>query len=212
MKYLKAKNKILLWGFVALNLLAFWCFLFCQGLDTKTLTIRWEFLTGKTGVTATLIPLLTVVLAGMLGDHLKTVLVFWRSNHPLPGCRAFSNIAASDPRIDLGLMSKHMGPLPTTPQEQNQVWYCLYRKHDGNTIVIESLRVYLLTRDMTALACGFVLFMPAATLLVGASLKIFAAYLAFLILQYVVLSRSASNYGQRFVANVLSEECHAMNQ
>ena len=158
MKYLKAKNKVLLWGFVALNLLAFWCFLFCQELDTKTLTIRWDFLTGRTSVAATLIPLLTVVLAGILSDHWKAVLVFWRSKHPLPGCRAFSDIAASDPRIELGLMSKHMGPLPTTPQEQNQVWYCLYRKHDVNVIVSESHRIYLLTCDLTVLACCFVLF------------------------------------------------------
>jgi len=42
----------------------------------------------------------TILLSGLLKNDAKATLVFWRTQHPLPGCRAFTEHHAKDHRVD----------------------------------------------------------------------------------------------------------------
>ena len=147
-----------------------------------------------------------IVMEGIFPNGLKEFLVFWRFRDRLPGHRSFSHIAPKDPRINMGKLKRlYPDGLPTDPKEQNSEWYLLYAQYRDNPKIYNAHKVFLLTRDLTALT---VLFIPSAIfghLLLGSSSRMVFYHLMFLAALFVVTSLSARNYGHRFVANVLSE-------
>ncbi len=146
-------------------------------------------------------------LNGILSADTKARRVFLRWKNALPGHRAFTQYAKSDPRIDLAKVTKlHGSALPTDPSEQNKVWYQFYKTVDNNTAVLQVHRDFLLMRDYTGLAALFILVYGAVGLYAIPSLKISIFYILLLIIQYAIIRRAAATYGVRMVTTVLAQK------
>jgi hypothetical protein len=204
---LKGRNAAFLWVFIGVNLAIFLSVL--VGKELTEIDHFWQRVTSKDGIIAAGVPLLAIILSGVLGDTGKARIVFWRWRNPLPGCRAFTELIATDPRIDVLALKQKVGPFPRKPHEQNALWYRLYRGRKNELVVSQSHRIYLLTRDLAALAALFVILFSTGLLLGAVNTKTVTLYIAALVLQYFLVASAARNYGTRFVLNVLSEESHA---
>jgi len=206
--YLKGLNAAYLWTFVAINLAVFFCLVVSNGLTEASLDHFWQKATTKSGIFAAGIPILAIVLGGLLSDTAKARLVFWRWTNPLPGCRVFTFLIHSDPRIDIQALAAKLGNFPTVPQEQNSLWFNVYRRHKAALRVLEAHRLYLLTRDMTAIAFAFFFLLSTIGLLQLDVTKVAGLYALALLVQFLLVASASRHYGDRFVLNVLVEELH----
>jgi hypothetical protein len=207
---LKGKNALYIWSFVAVNSAVFLSIIINKGLpkSLQPITQIWSQVSAKNGIIATCIPIFVViVLNGVLSDTMKARLVFWRWQDPLPGCRAFSVLMESDPRINVKVLAAKHGRFPRNPSSQNALWYKLYREHKLRPMIWSGYRVYLLTRDLTTIAACFVILFSAGAAAASVDWKTCAVYAAMLLLQYVIVACAARNYGNSFVLDVLCEEC-----
>jgi hypothetical protein len=161
--------------------------------------------TTKDGIIAACIPIVAIVLGGTLSDTGKARLVFWRWRNPLPGCRAFTELLSTDPRIDSAVLQRKHGEFPQEPHEQNALWYRLYKARKTVPSVWEAHKIYLLTRDLTIIAAVCTLLFSLGVIAAGVPWKVAMIYIVALLVQYVLVAVSAQNYGKRFVLNVLSE-------
>ena len=144
------------------------------------------------------------VVNGLLGADTKARLVYWRWSNPLPGCRAFSRYAERDARIDMDALPRVLGRWPVEPRQQNATWYRLYKSVEREPAVMDAHRLFLLTRDYTAIAfLMLVVASPLALWLLPSALTT-AAYTGLLLLQYLLARKAASTYGVRFVTSVLA--------
>ncbi len=207
--YLKSKNARYLWLFVGVNTAVFLSVVFGEKLTYSAIEHRWHQISAKDGLIAVCIPLATIVLNGFLGHLAKARIVFWRWRNPLPGCRVFSKLMSADPRVDAKILKAKYGQFPKVPGEQNALWYRLYKAHVESVTVSEAHKAYLLTRDMAAFSTLFVVLFLAGGIAASVGTRVVLLYCAFLVSQYLVLSTSARNYGNRFVLNVLAEASRA---
>jgi hypothetical protein len=204
--YLKGKNAVYLWSFIGANLAVFLSLVVSRQFASASIDHFWERVTTKDGIIAACIPILAIVLSGVLSDAGKARLVFWRWRNPLPGCRVFTKLIGTDPRIDVGALRKKHGDFPHDPQAQNALWFRLYKQHKTIPLVWEAHRIYLLTRDMTTIAAVFAVLFSVGVVLASVSVKTAAVYVFALLMQYILVASAARNYGERFVLNVLTEE------
>jgi hypothetical protein len=209
--YLKGKNSVYLWSFVGLNVAVFLSLAATRHFDSVSIEFWWTHVTAKNGIFAASIPLAVIIFAGLLSDTNKARLVFWRWHQPLPGTRVFSELISTDSRIDLAVLKKHIGKFPRRPQEQNALWYKLYRKHKMTRSVWESHKVYLLTRDMSTIAALAALLFSVGAAFARIDLWATLIYSIFLTAQYVFIAKAAHNYGNRFVLNVICEESSSLS-
>lgn len=148
-----------------------------------------------------------VLVAGILNSQLdhktKARLVFWRWNHPLPGCYAFTDIMNTDDRINPTILRTIYDPLPIDPVEQNQLWFKWYRELQNETSINQAHREYLFTRDWTGLVVLLGIVMIPLAFLQMEQMQA-STFLAIMIVQYIVVRWSARNHGRRFVASVLA--------
>jgi hypothetical protein len=150
--------------------------------------------------------IVTTVANGLLSADTKGRLVFLRWKHTLPGHRAFSKYAASDPRIDMAKLKKACGSaFPDDPVDQNRTWYRLYKTVEGNPSVLQVQRDFLLMRDYAGLAALFVVAFGAVALVAISSWRVSLTYCLFLLVQFVLVRQAASTYGARFVTTVMAE-------
>jgi hypothetical protein len=91
---------------------------------------------------------IVTVINGLLSPNAKARIVFLRWRHALPGHRAFSELAPKDPRIDMSRLKKACGnTLALDPDEQNKVWYRLYKTIEKHPSIEHVQRDFLLMRD-----------------------------------------------------------------
>ncbi|MEM8949246.1 MAG: hypothetical protein AAGA21_14700 [Pseudomonadota bacterium] len=204
MAHLKQQNRKQIIIYAAANFLAFsWV------LGGGAFPQDWEGRIGAASTSAVvtgLITLVQLIYSGILGDKLKSAIVFWRFTNPLPGCRAFTEIAPSDPRIDYVRLKARIGDLPIEPEEQNRVWYRLYRQHENQTSVRDAHGNYLLARELACLSLAFALIFPVLAFVLGTNVTIAMLYAGVMLAVYLLIAYSGCNYGRRFVANVLAIE------
>lgn len=204
--YLKGKNAVYLWSFIGINLAVFLSLIVGGKFAGSSIESFWGRVTAKDGIIASSIPIVAIVLSGVLSDTAKARLVFWRWRNPLPGCRAFTELIGTDPRIDVPALRKKLGELPTDPQAQNALWYRLYKQQRTDVRVWEAHKIYLLTRDLTTISALFAVLFSAGVITASLGLKTSLLYIGALTAQYLLVASAARNYGERFVLNVLSEE------
>src|SRR5271166_850252 len=97
-----------------------------------------------------------------------------------------------------------LGRWPVEPRQQNATWYRLYKSVEREPAVMDAHRLFLLTRDYTAIAfLMLVVASPLALWLLPSALTT-AAYTGLLLLQYLLARKAASTYGVRFVTSVLA--------
>ena len=147
-----------------------------------------------------------IVLEGIIHSNHKAMLVFWRRKNPLPGCRAFSDIAPNDPRISMEHLKK-MYPegMPENPKEQNAAWYDLYKQHQNKPIVYDAHRFFLLTRDLAVMTFILMPFCIVAHLFWKSAPTTIGYHVLTLAVIAILVCLSAQSYGKRLVENVFAE-------
>jgi hypothetical protein len=204
-KSLKEQNRWQLWLVVAANAL----FLFGVVRDNaiKIDGLRALFVNANNLLPAGFALVVSIVLNGLLSAENKARLVFLRWRNALPGHRAFSEYALSDPRIDVEALTKQYGPtLPADPVKQNRTWYSIYKTVEKEPAVEQVHRDFLLLRDYTGLCALFIVSCGPAVLYILPSTKIASLYFLILFLQYIIVRQAAFNYGVRFVTTVLAQK------
>ncbi len=192
-----------LWAFISVNILIFWSIFLYGSINFNKIKLSlYEFASVKSLIFI-LSPIITLVLNGIMANSIKEIIVFWKVKNRLPGCRAFSHFAIRDPRINIESLKNKIGEFPKEPDEQNRVWYSLYKQYESDEVVRGSHRDFLLTRDLTSLSFLFLVIFGSISIFYVNS--IVSMYLFYLIIQYLILSFSSRNYGNRFVCNVLAK-------
>ena len=150
---------------------------------------------------------LTTVANGLLNDTTKTRLVFLRWRQALPGHRAFSEFALTDPRIDVDGLRKLLGKnWPAEPEAENRTWYRLFKEVENDPAVLFAHGEYLFTRDYAGMAALLAIWLGAAAAIIVRPLPVLLVYLVALIAQFWVVRHVAANYGERFVCTVLARK------
>jgi hypothetical protein len=200
---LKEQNARYVWVFFAFNSLLFYSLSFIPVINQAD--FDWKSFLIARGIWLLIVPIILFIVSGLLTSDQKAGLVFWRRRHALPGHRAFSIHLGSDTRIDAGVIKSRYNPLPNTPEEENALWYKLYKTHGEIPSVKRSHKDFLLGRELTSIAFLFLLIGGISGLFWIEGLNRFY-YLSFMILQYITLSYVTMNYARRFVTNVLATE------
>jgi hypothetical protein len=204
-KSLKEQNRWQLWLVVAVN--SVFLYGVAQANAIKVDGLRAAFLSANNLLPVGFALVISTVLNGVFSAENKARLVFLRWRYALPGHRAFSEYATSDPRIDLVALTKLQGPaFPTDPVDQNRAWYRMFKTVEKEPAVNQVHRDFLLLRDYTGLCALFIVFYGAVGLYSIRSLTIGLLYVAILVLQYIVVRQAASNYGIRMVTSVLAQK------
>jgi hypothetical protein len=154
-------------------------------------------------------PLIAVFLNDLLPSNFKATIVFWRIKDALPGHRAFSDHAETDPRVDLTALKQKIGDFPQSPREQNTSWYRLFQKHQSNVIVSDAHRRFLLFRDSSSLTLLILVIAVGVAVLSSVPVGLQAMLIGGLGVQFLWLAVSARNTGIRLVQNVLALESSA---
>jgi hypothetical protein len=118
--------------------------------DYQEVLKQWQAL-----IPAGLGAILVGVMNGLLSPQSKARVIFWRWKDPLPGNRAFSRYVLLDPRIDVTALQAKVGLFPGEPNEQNALWYRLYKSVERDPSVAYVHRLFLLTRDYVGIAFLF---------------------------------------------------------
>lgn len=119
---LKEQNRLQLWLVIVANAVVFlgaaqWAKIELSGFRAAVEDAAKFLPAGLAVIVAT-------VANGLLSSAMKDRLVFLRWKQALPGHRAFSVHAASDPRIDPARLKKARGnKLPADPEAENRLWY-----------------------------------------------------------------------------------------
>jgi hypothetical protein len=205
-KLLKAQYQWKLWVFIIANFSILVSIHLTSKIDINTISTVFNEFKVERGITLVLLPIITLILNGLVSSNLKSILVFWRLKNPLPGCRVFTEIALSDPRIEINVLEQKFGHLPDEPVKQNQLWYKIYKKHQEKKIILDSHINYLLSRDMASLGFLFLILYPIYLVISGLNNQSFLLFGIILISEYIILAITAQNYGKRFICNVLTEE------
>jgi len=205
-KTIKHKNRKWLLSYFIAQILIFTLF---SGIITLTFRDVEVFLGRVKSLNGMLLLItfpLTIILEGILSSDMKAILVFWKLRDPLPGFRAFTNIAPNDSRIDMDKLCKLFPTgLPNEPRKQNQEWYKLYRMYENKPLVLDAHNSFLLTRDLAALTAVLIPISLVAHLLWGSTnYRIFCHSILNVVI-LIITCLSSQNYGKRFVANVLIE-------
>jgi len=201
-KPLKDQNTARLIAVVVMNLAIFFVILKADVLSAGD----FQGLTKNPGdlIPAALAIALLTVANGLIDPLTKARLVFWRWSDPLPGCRAFSEHARRDPRIDVLSLERKLGKLPEDAREQNTTWYRLYKSVESDPAVTHNHRDFLFTRDYTSLAALLLIVLGGLPIYQTDSWSRTLPYIAFLAAQYLIARHVAKRYGHRFVTTVLA--------
>lgn len=148
--------------------------------------------------------LIITIMNGVISSEWKFRLVFLKWNYPLPGSYAFSHYGKNDPRIDLLALENKFGELPSSPQEQNRLWYKMYHSIRNETPIPKIHKDFLFSRDYTGLSFLCLIFFGTGGFVLIPSTPTSILYLILLIVQYLVVRVAAKNYGVRLVTTVLA--------
>lgn len=200
---LKTKNSPYIIGFVILIYVGF---AYVNGLEwgfAETIVLGQKGLTLKNPVLTLAFYILALVLTYILPSEWKHRLIYARWNYPLPGSRVFTDLLSKDSRISCEDLAAQYGDLPAKPDEQNALWYKIYKTKQTDKVVLNSHGRWLLFRDVLAVA--IVLAIPSTVFTywnVGGKMGTFFTILYLLLI--VALWICARNTGQRFACNVLA--------
>jgi len=204
-KSLKDQNRWHLWLAMAANIIVFYALMQSDEIAISGFKVLIDQATHLLPVGLAIV--VTTVVNGLMSADAKARLVFLRWRHALPGHRAFSQYAMSDSRIDVAKLKKACGnKFPDDPAEQNSTWYRLYKSVDKASAVVQVQRDFLLTRDYAAFSALCAIAFGLAALAKVQPLRVSLAYLAFLVLQFMLARQAAANYGARFVTTVMAHK------
>lgn len=150
-------------------------------------------------------PLFIFVALNMINPDLKAIIVFWKVKNPLPGSYVFSSLIDKDKRIDTQELKSKIGEFPIISDDQNALWYRLYRTVSTSLYVEPSHKKFLLGRELVVLSAEILFVFPLVYLKLAADNHHIYLYIFILIFQYLILCIATQNIGKRFACNVLVE-------
>ena len=200
---LKTKNAPFVFGFVIMLYVGFALMNGFEWSFAESMEIGKEGVKLKSPVLTLSVHLLVLILTYLFSSNWKHRVVYFRWHHPLPGSRAFSELCAKDSRISRKDLISKYGELPSTPDEQNSLWYKIYKEKQSDEVVLNSHGRWLLFRDIFSIS--IILFLPSSayTLWHTGAIK-GLIYTLLNIALIVVLWVCARNTGNRFACNVLA--------
>ena len=202
-EYLKTSYKWQLRTAAVFNIAVFWSLVVSQA-DISTVPALLSTISLKDGLIATISPIACFVLDGLMSADLKARTIYWRWRNPLPGSQAFSRHLHREPRANPERLAAKWGPFPEDPNQQNRLWYTIYKSVEDEIRVHEAHRSSLYSRDLAAYAVLFLTILGSSTIIIGTPWPTASLYLAFLTLQYLGCISAARTYGVRFVRTVLA--------
>lgn len=149
--------------------------------------------------------LILLVLQELVPRSVKEVLVFFRLRDRLPGCRAFSVIAARDPRIDPVELGVLLPSKTMTGVEQNALWYRWLKSVEADPAIADNHHRFLALRDAAVLLFLLGLTSPFLACISAQHSRWFILGAAFLG-AYLVTALAARNSAIRLVANVIARK------
>lgn len=204
MKSLKEQNKPNLILFTAWNVIII-LIIFSSPLFINDGEVIAQKLLSHESIFMIFSPIIVIIINGLLNSEQKVFLVFWKWKNGLPAHCAFTKYLFLDPRIDLDNLKSKYEELPVNPVKQNSLWYRFLTNNEGNIIVKESHKSYLLTRDMTAMSFVFLLSI-VVIFFSNLDIKIKLLSSGYFVFQYFILMLVTRNFGKRFTCNVLAVE------
>lgn len=160
----------------------------------------------KEGIFYTIAIIAAIILSRFIPHKIKEFLISLRWRNALPGCRAFSKLVYSDPRIDIATLKKKTGIFPSCPHEQNALWYKFLKQHESKSEIQTDHQNYLFFRDMASISMLMLIvvlvFMPFYDPVFGNFKYIVAVFAG----QYLLFAFAGRNAGIRFVQTVLAIE------
>lgn len=205
-RYIKSENRKWLTGYLFINIVIFTLFSNVIHFNLTDADELFSKLRDPKGFISLTAAILIIGLEGIFKNGIKEFLVFWRLKDRLPGHRAFTQIGPRDPRIDMARVERLLPhEIPSDPKTQSREWFRLYRLFQDELQVFHSHKAFLLTRDLASLTALFIPLMIFGHFILGSRPVMLVYHLLVLITLFIVMSLSAKNYGERFVANVLVE-------
>ena len=201
-KSLKEQNNIKIWLFIAVNSLLFYSVLVSGKIELNG--IKEALVNAATLVPAAIAGALATAINALPSSQMKARLVYLRWTNPLPGHRAFTRYAPRDPRIDMDQLKQVLGTIPTDEDEQNRVWYRLYKPIADQPVINAVHLDFLLMRDYTALAAILILLMAPLAAYLIADKRVTGSFIILLGIELLFFGRAAANCGIRMVTNVLA--------
>jgi hypothetical protein len=207
-KSLKDQNRPQLWAIIAANAVVFYCVAQWASIATSGIDGLFKHAASLLPVGLTII--LTTVANALISSDNKARLVFLRWQHALPGHRAFSEYAQSDPRVDMARLKRALGnKLPSDPEQENRTWYRWLKETENLPAVEQSHRDFLLLRDYTALAALFLIGFGLVAWFIVGPLQARLLYTIALLAQFFIVRHAAATIGARFVCTVLAHKTAA---
>ena len=207
-KSLKDQNRPQLWAIMVANAVLLYGVAQWDSISESGIESLFKHAANLLPVGLTVI--LTTVANALISSDNKGRLVFLRWRHALPGHRAFSKYAQSDPRVDFGRIKRTLGnKMPSGPEQENQIWYRWLKETEKLPAVEQSHRDFLLLRDYTALSALFLIGFGLAAWLVVASLQARLLYTLALMAQFLIVRQAAATVGARLVCTVLAHKISA---
>lgn len=151
-----------------------------------------------------LIVIASLLLLGLAPPLWRDRIIHLRWHDPLPGSRAFTHIGPQSSHVDMRCLTERLGVLPTTPTEQNQLFYRIYKPLRDDIGVCDAHRRYLAARDIGTITSLLIIPLPILALIGTHNLGRSAAYALFLFATYLLCAIAAKNYSWRMVQHVLA--------
>ncbi|WP_418179093.1 hypothetical protein ACNSOO_09560 [Aliarcobacter lanthieri] len=198
---LKTQNLPLIGIYIIFNIAIFLTLLNTGSIDINSIQDYFEQLSIKDGVFFSVLTLIIIVFGGIFSNKVKEIIVFWKLENRLPGCRAFSKYVQEDSRIDINNIQIKFGKIPNLPDEQNRYWYKIFKSIDDKSIN-KTHKDFLLCRELAVMT---LLMMFLAALIFwfhGVAPALF--YFCFLLFEYLIIRFCAKNSAERLVVNSLA--------
>lgn len=147
-----------------------------------------------------------LVLQEFFPRPIKETLVFWRLRDRLPGCRAFSEIAPADARVDPTDLAVLIPTTPMSATQQNALWYRWLKATESDPAIADNHRRFLILRDCAVLLALLALITPALLIGTHGTPNHTLLLSAGLLVAYLIVATSARHAGVRLVGNVIARK------
>lgn len=172
-------------------------------MDGRSLAARLEAAAAPGAAALGLIVIASLLLLGMINPNWRDRIMHWRWRDMLPGCRAFTQVGPESSHVDMTALEAKYGPLPAAGDEQNRLFYRIYRDFRDDVGVLDAHGRYLAARDIGTITALLMLVLPwLAWWASGDGIRSFA-YGAVLLVVYGLCVVAAKNYSWRMVQHVL---------
>lgn len=151
-----------------------------------------------------LIVVASLLLLGLINPEWRDRIMHWRWRHPLPGCRAFTSVGPRSSHVNMAVLEAQYGPLPSAGQEQNQLFYRIYREFRDDIGVLDAHGRYLAARDIGTITALVMVPLPWLAWWASGNSGSAAIYGVVLFLVYALCVIAAKNYSWRMVQHVLA--------